>query len=250
MWFFLSVLCAILAAYGFRGRVSSSYQPYRIFYLMLWILAIGVDLGTTFSVVGVSVGGKVQIIEDGNHNVIFPSVVSYLENGGIILSTSLMMTNIFAEVLVGFDALSRLKTHPETTIFNSKRFIGRKYICFDWSTPLHLTISWTFRWEEDSTQAYGKAHPYKVIKCNSSVSNYSTVAFDVSAANQAPGSRVVAPEDVGAEVLRYLLKITSSFLGHSQVCILEYKDDMKFKVCSQILVWYTVIALHAFDCVG
>jgi hypothetical protein len=73
------------------------------------------------------------------------------------------------------------------------------------------------RWEDDNTQSYGKAHPYKIIKCNTTVSNYSTVAFDVSSASQAAGSRVVSPEDVGTEVLRYLLKVTASFLGHGQV---------------------------------
>ena len=49
---------------------------------LLLQLAIGVDLGTTFSVVGVRVGGKVTIIEDDQHHTIFPSVVSYLENEG------------------------------------------------------------------------------------------------------------------------------------------------------------------------
>ena len=51
-------------------------------------VAIGVDLGTTFSVVGVSIGGRVKIIEDDHHNVIFPSVVSYMPNGGIMLVCS------------------------------------------------------------------------------------------------------------------------------------------------------------------
>jgi predicted aconitase with swiveling domain len=59
-------ICAALAALGFRGRVST----------------IGVDLGTTFSVVGVSINGKVNIIPDAQGNVIFPSVVSYQGNGG------------------------------------------------------------------------------------------------------------------------------------------------------------------------
>jgi molecular chaperone DnaK (HSP70) len=46
--------------------------------------AIGVDLGTTFSVVGINVNGKVIIIDDKKGHRIFPSIVSYLENGGFL----------------------------------------------------------------------------------------------------------------------------------------------------------------------
>lgn len=59
-------ICAGLAMIGFRGRVST----------------VGVDLGTTFSVIGVSINGKVNIIPDQQGRVIFPSVVSYQGNGG------------------------------------------------------------------------------------------------------------------------------------------------------------------------
>ncbi len=63
-------ICAGLAAFGFRGRVTT----------------VGIDLGTTFSVVGVSINGKVQIIPDDSGNLIFPSVVSYQGNGGDVFS--------------------------------------------------------------------------------------------------------------------------------------------------------------------
>lgn len=50
--------------------------------LLLPLLAIGVDLGTTFSVVGINRLGEVIIIEDKQGKKIFPSVVSFLDNGG------------------------------------------------------------------------------------------------------------------------------------------------------------------------
>jgi molecular chaperone DnaK (HSP70) len=50
--------------------------------LLLSDLAVGIDLGTTFSVVGINKNGKVIIIEDKQGRKIFPSVVSYLDNGG------------------------------------------------------------------------------------------------------------------------------------------------------------------------
>ena len=61
-------ICAGLAALGFRGRITT----------------IGVDLGTTFSVVGINKNGKVIIIEDAAGHKIFPSVVSYQDNGEIL----------------------------------------------------------------------------------------------------------------------------------------------------------------------
>jgi len=60
-------ICAFLAMFGFRGRVST----------------IGVDLGTTFSVVGVNEHGKVSIIPDKQGRFLFPSVVSYQGKGGM-----------------------------------------------------------------------------------------------------------------------------------------------------------------------
>ena len=88
------ILAAIFAARGYRGRVST----------------IGVDLGTTFSVVGVNIGNKVQIVSDSRNHTIFPSVVSYLLDGSVI---------------AGYDALERLSTFPLDTIYESKRVMGR-----------------------------------------------------------------------------------------------------------------------------
>lgn len=45
-------------------------------------IAVGIDLGTTFSVVGFSKDGKVVIVQDKAGHKIFPSIVSYLNNGG------------------------------------------------------------------------------------------------------------------------------------------------------------------------
>ena len=62
---------------------EDEYQVSTARWFNFWShVAIGVDLGTTFSVVGVSMNGKVHIIEDDAGHQIFPSIVSYFDNGG------------------------------------------------------------------------------------------------------------------------------------------------------------------------
>jgi molecular chaperone DnaK (HSP70) len=53
--------------------------------------AVGVDLGTTFSVVGVNKNGKVVIIEDKAGHKIFPSIVSYMDNGGALFDLAFLL---------------------------------------------------------------------------------------------------------------------------------------------------------------
>eukprot|EP01032_Pedospumella_encystans_P010740 gene10740-12528_t len=156
-------ICAGLAAMGFKGRITT----------------IGVDLGTTFSVVGVNRNGKVEIIHDKFGHKIFPSIVSYLDNG---------------EIQVGYNALPHLSTHSDNTIYNAKRFIGRSL-------------------QEEDVRAYAAEHPYHVV--DSRVSNFGKVAFQLSSTGHVPP--LVTPEQVGTQVLKYLLDITAEYLGHDQV---------------------------------
>jgi hypothetical protein len=75
------------------------------------------------------------------------------------------------------------------------------------------------RWEDESVQVYGKSHPYRITECDGSVSNHSSIAFQIPLLNEetVPTQKLVSPEMIGAEVLKYLLKITSRYLGHNQV---------------------------------
>jgi len=73
---------------------------------------IGIDLGTTNSLVAVIEGGKPTIISNLMGNRITPSVVRILENGNYI---------------VGENAAKALITDPKNTIAGIKRFIGRRY---------------------------------------------------------------------------------------------------------------------------
>ena len=73
---------------------------------------IGIDLGTTNSVVGVMEGGEAKVIPNKDGNRLTPSVVAFLENG---------------ERPVGNMAKRQAVTNPVNTIFSIKRFMGRRH---------------------------------------------------------------------------------------------------------------------------
>ena len=73
---------------------------------------IGIDLGTTNSVVAVMEGGEPKVIPNAEGNRLTPSVVGYLENG---------------ERLVGAIARRQAVTNPRNTVYSIKRFMGRRH---------------------------------------------------------------------------------------------------------------------------
>ena len=73
-------------------------------------LAVGIDLGTTNSLVASVQSGLARVLDDERGRALLPSVVRYLADGG---------------VSVGYEAQARQSEDPQNTIVSVKRFMGR-----------------------------------------------------------------------------------------------------------------------------
>jgi len=93
---------------------------------------IGIDLGTTYSVVAVMEGGEPTVIPNAEGNRITPSVVAVNKNG---------------ERMAGQVAKRQAITNPDNTIFSIKRLMGRKF-------------------DEPSVEKDRKLLPYKIVKAD------------------------------------------------------------------------------------
>src|SRR5438270_637672 len=89
---------------------------------------IGIDLGTTNSVVAVMEGGEPKVIPNEEGGLTTPSVVGFTKSG---------------DRLVGQVARRQAITNPENTVYSIKRFMGRRY---------------------DEVTEEAKRVPYKVVK--------------------------------------------------------------------------------------
>merc|ERR1711990_455294 len=91
--------------------------------------AIGIDLGTTYSCVGVWQHDRVEIIANDQGNRTTPSYVAFTDS----------------ERLIGDAAKNQVAMNPKNTVFDAKRLIGRKF-------------------GDSSVQSDKKLLPYNIVK--------------------------------------------------------------------------------------
>lgn len=125
---------------------------------------VGIDLGTTYSCIGAyeAVTGNVYIYKNKHGKKVMPSIVTFTDSG----------------VDVGQDALLKGETHPESTIYDAKRFIGRNF-------------------SDSELKELASLYPFKIGK-NDSGQPY----FEIEGNKR---KRRVTPEDIGSYLIKELV---------------------------------------------
>jgi len=133
---------------------------------------VGIDLGTTFSEVAVMQGGEPTIIPSSEGSNLFPSIVAINKTG---------------ERLVGQIAKRQAIVNPENTVYNIKRFMGRK-----WGEPPGRELPV----EEDARR--------KTYKVTRGTNNEVHVLM---------GGKEYTPPEISAIILQKLKTDAEAFLG-------------------------------------
>ena len=133
--------------------------------------AIGIDLGTTYSCVAVYKNSTVEIIANDQGNRTTPSWVSFNDD----------------ERLIGDAAKSASTSNPSNTIYDIKRFMGRKY-----TDPI--------------VQEEMKKVPFKIIDAGNDKINVEVIVKGIT--------KRFSPEEISAMILIKMKDTAESFLGH------------------------------------
>ena len=133
-------------------------------------IAIGIDLGTTYSCVGIYRSGNVEIIANDQGNRTTPSVVAFSES----------------ERLIGESAKNQSARNPQNTIFDAKRFIGRKF-------------------NEPSVQKDIKTLPFTV---------FGKDGKPYFKAQYQSEEKVFSPEEISSMILTKMKTTAEAYLGH------------------------------------
>ncbi|XP_059148756.1 heat shock 70 kDa protein 13-like [Physella acuta] len=121
---------------------------------------VGIDLGTTFSCVGMyhAVTGQVSILKTQGEHKCIPSVVAILDN----------------EILVGYKAVAQSEHNPYNTLYDAKRFIGKKFT------------------SQELSEAQ-RQYPFKLKADSQGMVSFSVVVNGTE--------RLISPEEVGAQII-------------------------------------------------
>lgn len=140
--------------------------------------AIGIDLGTTYSCVGVYKNHNVEIIANDQGNRTTPSYVAFTDS----------------EKLVGESAKNQAASNPTNTIFDAKRLIGRRY-------------------DDPAIKQDIQSWPFKVVpSATSSNCTDAQCLIEVTYKNE---KKAYTPEEISAFVLMKMKQTAENYLGHT-----------------------------------
>ncbi|KAK0618046.1 glucose-regulated protein [Bombardia bombarda] len=160
---------------------------------------IGIDLGTTYSCVGVMHNNKIQIIPNEQGKAFTPSYVAWADG----------------ERLVGDAAKAQLANNPKNTVFDIKRLIGRSF-------------------SDPEVQADIKNMPFKVV---AGPNDKPVVEVNVGGSNSGWGGggknslKRFTPEEISAMILGKMKDMAEEYLGQevkqAVVTVPAYFNDMQ-----------------------
>lgn len=179
-------------------------------------LAIGIDLGTTNTVVGAVVNGVAVTLTDEKNRRLIPSIVSFTPDG---------------QVLVGEAARERRITDPKNSIYSVKRLIGRPF-----NSPEVQYIAERFpfsvvRGEKDATMVVAQGTPYALPEISAFVLRRAKKVAEAQLGEKVDRAVITVPANfndlqraatklagklAGLEVLRILNEPTAAALAYGQ----------------------------------
>lgn len=136
---------------------------------------IGIDLGTTYSCVSVFQNNKVEVLANSQGNRTTPSWIAFVSN------------NNNEEILRGEAAKNQCSSNPKNTIFDAKRFIGRKF-------------------SDKAVQDDLKHYPFKIVRGNDD-----GILFEVQYKAE---TKRFTPEEISSMVLQEMKSIAEGYLNN------------------------------------
>jgi len=145
-------------------------------------VVIGIDLGTTYSCVGVWQGKNVTMIPNERGSLTSPSWVCFSDTG---------------KRYVGQAAKNMAARFPTNTIYDVKRIIGQKF-------------------DDEGVSSDVDKMPYKIVASNPGLNGQRGTGKPMIQVDWGMhGKKLFAPEEISGMVLGYLKKTAETFLGHA-----------------------------------
>lgn len=203
---------------------------------------IGIDLGTTYSCVGVYKGGRVEIVANDQGNRITPSYVAFAEHGG--------------ERLIGDAAKNQATTNPERTVYDVKRLIGESLRILSFFNTIFsfsffsffdderrngknsLSLSLFLPLSRNLHQPPGRNFKDKEVQRDMKMVSYKVVDKDkkpyvrietAASKGAKPEVKDFSPEEISAMILTKMKETAEAYLGktvkHAVVTVPAYFND-------------------------